>query len=235
MRLTARYAVAQAQAHVGDPRGQFATADRLIPLLQAAQDELVMKVFTNESVTGIKGVVVLPAVPAGTTSLAAYFDKPSTSAFGNTGQLAGLISITTMKERAAGSDDGQWVPMSPCLGDLPIIKTAASDFNTVFKFLGNDILMPGSDQAEDFRIYGEFAPFQITGPDTPMIPRSEQIMSRLAAAFLVRPRNRVLYTDLMGEAVELMDDLFASLCREAQEADIHQIANPGGSDDMFYL
>jgi len=227
MRQPAIYAVKQAQALLGDPRGQFATQEKLLPLIQHGQDTMILNVFRNESASGISAIVVVPDVPLNTTSLGPWMEA--------TRELSGLISIMSMKERMAGDGDDQWDMMSPVTGDLPSVRTNAQMLNCVYLWLGYDLRIPGSVQNEDFRFFGKFAPPQINAPGVMLIPGTEGILSVYAAAFLSISRNKEAYEIFMSQATALEDELFNSLCREKQESDIHQVSNVGYPDEPFYV
>src|SRR5438552_582404 len=123
MRRSVQYVIGQVQALVGDPRGQFATPDRLFPLINHAQDQMILNIFRNETVSGIEGIVVVPNVAAGATSLAPFFEAGQA--------LEGLLSVSDMKERKTGGQDDQWTPMAARLGDLP--TTRPNNLNVVYK------------------------------------------------------------------------------------------------------
>src|SRR5665811_1284096 len=115
------------RALADDDEGDIATDKKLIPLLQMAQETLVLKLVRNPNIGRFLLPVEVPGVPAGTTSLAPYF-QPG-------GLLEGLNEVVGMREKQAGTQPINYVPMTP-LDDLPI--QTQDPFYNFFYVLGED-------------------------------------------------------------------------------------------------
>lgn len=165
--------LSQIRSFVNDPQGDMTSLEFVLPLIQAAQDQLVAEVMKNPNLGQISAKVVLSNVAAGTESLSAYFQTD--------GDLSLLSDVITMKERAVtGSRSEQdWLEMGRKM-DLPTLNS--SSFSGYFSFRGNDIAILPSDQIMDYRIFGKFEPANLDNESSPIIPGTSTILARRAAA-----------------------------------------------------
>src|SRR5579872_7109445 len=138
-----------------------------------SQESLQNFLFNNPNIGRLKSVVVLQNVPAGTTSLA------SIGLFDSGGQLELLTDILTMREKKAGDNDINYLAMEE-KEDVPVL--AQYQWNSMYVFTGNDILLPGATQNLDIRIFGSFSVPPITSGDSPIMPKSEIVLKYATAA-----------------------------------------------------
>lgn len=165
---------AQARWWAGDPNGDYTTAAYLTPPLNTVQDDLIAEILQNPNISRLRFAVVLPNVPAGTTSLRPWFDGT------NEPSLALLKEITSLREKPTGAPDAQYQDMSK-LNDLPV-RTPVG-YNSNYVFTGDDIQLPGATQALDIRVWGVFDPAKIIDGNTPVIPNCRvALVLGLAAA-----------------------------------------------------
>jgi hypothetical protein len=214
--LTAQDVFAAARVMVDDPEGDAATDQYLVPLLQLTIDDMTTDILRNPNIGVLKAVVVLPGFPAGVTSFAAagYFGA-GTGQPGN-GELAMLDSIITMREKAAGSADINYMPMTE-MTDLPIV--VQESFNQVYVHLqGSDILVPGATQANDVRIFGTFDQPTIQNQDTPIRPGTQASLKfGLAAAYCMARGNPKLAEGWDKKYQRAKNDLLNAIIMEQQQ------------------
>lgn len=195
---------------VDDPESEYATDERQAPLLQMAQEQLVMKMFNNPNIGRAKSWAILANVPAGTATLSAYF------AAGR--ELELLESIDSMRERPTGTDDSSWQPMRP-VNDLPI--GLQTDYNGVYLPKGDDIRLPGATQALDMRIFGVFEPAVVRNKDSVLIPNTGLILKFATAALVARPHgNKDLAKDYSDQAREYTNAFMNTLIMELQDQNV---------------
>lgn len=204
---------------VDDWEGDYATDEAQAPLLQLVQEALVQVIHANPNVGKYKSVVVLPAVPASTTSLAAYFA---------TGQpLVGLDEIVSMKEKVSGTPDYQYQNMEK-RNDPPTLQPW--DYNQFFSFNGSNITLPGATQALDLRIFGEFTPQPITSKDSPVLPGAQAYLKLATAAFVARAHgNKELSADYMGQANGQRAAILNAIVMEMQATPLQPLSYEAGN------
>lgn len=195
---------------VNDPQGQFVTADYVLPLVQLSLDLLTQEVLTNPNMETLCAIVVIPNVPAGTTSLQSYF------AAGHPLEL--LTNIVSMKERPSqGSRQEQdWIMMDESF-DPPTINSSA--FSRFYTFTpGVTILIPPADQIEDFRIFGKFQTVPLTSMDSPIPPGINPILEFRTGALIAASRgNAQLKVDYNTWADRAQSSYVANLIMEMQK------------------
>lgn len=202
------------RALVDDPDGDYATDEIQVPLLQLALDELKDALYGNPNVGKYKAVVIIPNVTAGTTSLKAYM--------GSGQPLELLEDIISMSERKAGDPDWAYTPMERRTD--PIIATQSGS-NIYYSFTGDDIILPGSTNAEDFRIFGTFAPQTIANKDSALPPKAEAHLKYATAALVARSHsNKELATDYIAKADHALMALFTNIILEQQLIPTRSIA-----------
>lgn len=166
LKLKAKDVFQSARAHLEDlTMEEYPDDASLSGYLNIAQGELQMLVFMNPNIDRLKSAVVVPNIAAGTTDLA--------DAFKVGGPLELLSSVISMRERQAGGQDSDFLPMVPAR-DLPSITTSV--MNGQFQFTGDTIKIPGSTQTEDFRVYGSFEMRPIVNGDSAIVPGSGMIL-----------------------------------------------------------
>lgn len=177
--VTADYIFTQVQALVDDLEESFATDDYIQPFLQMAQDDFVNEVLKDSNIGAVKAAIVVPAVPAGTTSLKQEL-MPS-------GRLELLEQLIELREKRAGAADTDYVYMVPRY--TPVSATSQSSLNLTYTYTGTDIILPGATQDVDLWAWGEFAPAKITGPDTPIVPGIETVLKYATASLVAGSRS----------------------------------------------
>lgn len=178
---TAGYVFDQVRSLMDDQEGQVATDDYLRPFLQMALDDLQAICLNDPNIGQIKASVVIPAVPAGTQSLAPEL-LPS-------GKLALLSDPIELRERKVGDQDSNYVRMIPY--GVPLPNSSQQSLNRFYTFTGTDIILPGSSQDEDIWVWGAFKPAPIKDKDTPLIPDTEIILKYGAAKLAFGSRGNV--------------------------------------------
>jgi hypothetical protein len=166
LRLTAKDVMTSARAHLDDlTLEEYPDDASLTPFVNIAQAELQMKVFMNPNIDRLKSFVVVPNIAAGITDLA--------DAFKAGGPLELLSSVISMRERQAGGQDSDFLPMCPAR-DLPSVTQ--SSLNGQYQFDGSTIKLPGANQPEDFRVYGSFEMRPIENGNSAIVPGSGMIL-----------------------------------------------------------
>ena len=198
--------VDRVQSLLDDPTGDEYDENILLPHANRAQDILVRSMLDNPNIGRTKGFVTLVGIAAGVTSLANYFVD---------GQpLRNLSSIITMKERDADDTTTEFSLMRPAVDSSAVNLSTANRF---YSFRGRDILLPGADQAKDFRIFGTFDPQPFVDGDSVLVPGTGLIIEFLTAAYAARAKGkRDLYIDYKNDAARAEEDLFTILIQEVQ-------------------
>ncbi len=198
---------------VDDLSGDFTTEDYLVPYTQIALDELVLQCLNNPNMGTLKVVVELPTVPAGTRTLAAYFEHNNATTGGPLELLSDLIDV---RERpTTGSRNEQdWISMDQ-VPNLPAVQPTS--FNRCFVWTHDDIKLLGADQATDIRIFGKFTPVAIKDGSTPIVPNTSIILAYGAASAIATARgNDSLGLKYERKAKGLTNDLFANAIMNQQ-------------------
>lgn len=151
----AQTAIARAQALL-DPTGQnLFTAARLMPYLNIAYSALRDEGVCSREVTAAEAVVVIPAFPPGTTSLA---DSVAPG-----GALQNLAAPLTIWERQAGSDDNNWFELERVV-ELP--ARDPDDLLRSFEWRGGNVFFLGATQVLDLKVrYEQLWPAVASGTD----------------------------------------------------------------------
>lgn len=166
LRLKAKDVFQAARGHLDDlTLEEYPDDASLAVYLNTAQQELQMQVFMNPNIDRLKSSVVVPNIAAGTTDLA--------DAFKVGGALELLSGVISMRERQAGGQESDFLPMSSAR-DLPSVPQ--SSLNGQYQFNGDTIKLPGSTQAEDFRVYGSFEMRPIVNGDSAIVSGSGMIL-----------------------------------------------------------
>lgn len=186
----AGYVFAQVRTLLDDQEQDFATDDYIQPFLASAQDDLVAECLRDPNIGQIKAAIVLPAVPAGTTSLAQYF-MPG-------GALELLTNPIELREKQAGTADINYVTMIP--RGTPTRAVSQNGYNSVYCWTGVDIILPGANQALDIWVWGSCAPAVIVNAETPLVNTTETILKYATAKQICRSRgNRELMRDFQQD------------------------------------
>lgn len=186
----------------------FTTFEYLAPKIQLALNKLVLDCLNNPNMGTLKTVVILPTVPAGTTTLATYFESG--------GPLALLSDIISLKERpSAGSrTEAEWTDMDQ-VPNLPAFIPAS--YNRVFVWTLDDVKLLGATADTDLRVFGKFTPVVISSEETAIPPSTDTILSYRAASIAAKARgNAQLGVDYADEAKGLTDSLFANVIMNQQ-------------------
>lgn len=222
--MTANQALPKIRSLVSDPQGQFVTESYALPLMQLALDLLTQDVLGNPNMDMLCAIVILPAVPLQTTSLATYFSA---------GQpLELLTNIISMKERASGGSrqEQDWMLMNEAL-DPPTIGQSA--FNRFYTFTGSTILMPGADQATDLRIFGKFNTVPLTSGESPMPPNISPIIEFRTGALIATARgNAALKNAYDTYADRAQSSYVANVIMEMQKTKTRQRSFSGRSPNL---
>lgn len=137
----AQTAIARAQALL-DPTGQnLFSQQRLMPYLNMAYAALRDEGVSARELTAAETVVVIPTLPAATTSLAAYV-APG-------GMLQNLAAPLTLRERPAGTDDNHWTEIERVI-ELP--ARDPDDLLRCYEWRGGNIYFLGATQPLDLEV-----------------------------------------------------------------------------------
>lgn len=204
-----------------DPEQDVFTDSYIRPFLQQANYRLFQNVFNNPNIQGAKGIVVVPDVPAGTTSLKKYLDKG--------GPLEMMAGIYSMREKPTGQTDDAYRPMKPAF-DVPITTnpTIGSGtqlyFNGIYILTKGDIILPGANQALDMRFFASFKPVPIEDKDTPLIPDTMTILGHWVCEMLgpTRGATAEFMAYHQGNREQAIAELFNNLIMQMQEVSTQQ-------------
>lgn len=169
----ASYVFSQVRALLDDQEADFATDDYLVPFLQSAQDDFTVEVLNHANLGRMKFPVTLPAVAAGSQSLASYF--------GDGQPLQLLEQVIAMREKPTAYSEALYSWMQEVLVPTYAYGTT-QPLNRVYTFTGQDILLPGANQALDINVYGSFKPQAIQNGESPLVLGTETILKYGCAA-----------------------------------------------------
>ncbi len=137
----AQTAIARAQALL-DPTGQgLFSAQRLMPYLNIAYSELRDEGVSAREITAAETVVIIPGVPANTTSLAAYVAPGGT--------LQDLAAPLTIRERQAGTDDNNWQELERV---SELAARTPGDYLRTYEWRGGNVYFLGATQPLDLEV-----------------------------------------------------------------------------------
>jgi hypothetical protein len=181
----AAYPMAQAAVILDDPLRQFATDEYLTPFMQIAQDELINNYLQNPELNMLTVQVILYAVPEFTTDLSAYFAEGQPLEF--------LTDIVSVKERpVTNQNETAWSFLFPAR-DMPTFPPSAG--NGFYRFTGDNIFLPGSNQATDIRIFGKFNPAPIESAESNIVPHTSIILTYRTASLVATSRGNAVLGD----------------------------------------
>jgi hypothetical protein len=196
------------RALVDDQRGSFATPEYILPFAKLAMGELSKGALENPNLGQLYATVILPNKPNGATDFKSDFVVG--------GQLELMSDVVSVKERSTGGtrSEQDWMWMDR-VQDIPSFNQGA--FNSYFAWRGDNILIPGCNQAMDFRVFGKFLPKPFTGPDSPIIPGVQEILAYRAAGVIAASRSNPGMADRWeGKANILTDEFFNNAIMEMQ-------------------
>lgn len=226
LRLKAKDVFASARGKLDDlSLEEYPDDASLATYLNDAQSELQMTAFMNPNIDRLKSFVVVPNVAAGTTDLA--------DAFKVGGPLELLSTIISMRERQAGGQDQDFLPMTPAR-DLPSI--VQSSMNGQYQFDGTTIKLPGANQAEDFRVYGSFEMRPVVNGDSAIVPGSGMILGYWTAgnAANARAGGKKIGDPLIQKAIGYTKMWMNWMIMELQDEPLKMQAFGGGYGNFWW-
>ncbi len=195
-----------------DQQGDWAKDNYIDPFFISACHNLQLELGAYGLVENVEEIV-LPKIPAGTTSLAAYTqpDQP----------LAAMWQPLEIHERPAGSGDSAWQVMSqvaviPHLPPQPAFR--------YWEYRAGEICLPPADQPLDLLVRFESLLPSISEPYQPMrLLGSSHILAYSAAGLIARSRGaEQLALTLSAEAQRQCQLLLLHLNRSKQMISIRQ-------------
>jgi hypothetical protein len=143
-----------------------------------AQDDFAQDVLRDTNIGEIKTFVVIPNLPPGTTSLSQYMLP---------GGLLGLLSSPIeLREKRNGDPDISYITMIP--RGVPIQQSNQNSYNLIYCYTGNDILLPGANQAVDIWVWGAYSPAPIRDANSPLVHDTESILRYATAKLVAKSR-----------------------------------------------
>jgi len=219
-----------------DDEQQYVTDDAMRPRLQLVLDDLIETVLTNPNIDKFKSYVVVPAVPAGTTSLAAE------GYFAPGGPLEMLEEVQFLWEKQVGAQPQYYSRMNraniiwPCIPSLfNGVYQATSDVNGT-----QDIRLPGATQALDMMFFASWNVQKITDGASPIPPQTKTVLRfGTAAAFAFAHGNPTLAQGYEAKHQAAKDSLVSQIIMAQQLIRIRQGAFVTNTDqnwqDGFFL
>lgn len=177
--VKAGYVFEQVRALIDDQAQDFADDAYLRTFLQMAQDDFVQDCLRDTNIGEVKAAVVIPNIAAGTTSLAQEL-LPD-------GKLGLLSSPIELREKKAGDPDINYINMIPRY--VPIQQSTQNSYNLIYTYTGNDIMLPGANQAVDIWVWGAFSPAKIQNADSPLVHDTESILRYATAKLVAKSRS----------------------------------------------
>lgn len=162
----------RARALVGDYKKHYATDERLLPLLQQAQDDFFAEV-TNMDIAFDEEKIVIPAVPAGTSDLSAY------TAAGQ--PLEHMMLPLGMEWKLAGDPDENYESVR--MKDQARDVTDQADV-TGWEFTGLRIFITRCTVAVDLRIRCQVEPTVTADGDSIIQPGTTFVLAYCVAMFV---------------------------------------------------
>lgn len=199
--------MAQAAAMLGDHAQTWATPAYLAPFMQTVQDTLIEDVLKIPDIGQLTGVVVLSDVAIGTTDLSAHMAAA--------GILERLSSVISMRERATSTrTEADWQWMYPVM-DMPTFNQGA--FNSVYRWDGANIVLPGANRLLDLRVFGKFQPAVLVDGTSMVLNAISPILAfgTASLAALVRGNERLSMV-LQARAASVQDSYLANVIMELQ-------------------
>ena len=201
----------RARALVGDPDGDFATDAYLLPLINQFYEQAIHKLEETCS-PFITLLQVVPALPAGTTSLVAQ-QKPNQPLFG-------LINPLDIEYKQTGLPETNYIfavernilPNTSPTGS-PQIRGMDWEYRSFVLYVTP---LP---YIADLRVRGEFRPPPLKNDDDIIVihPLMGACLAYGAASLIGSERQNQNYkTDYGAEAQDMLDDIEAELVRQTQ-------------------
>lgn len=202
--------ISRVQAKCDDADGTYVTDDMVLSLLPEAYDWIFNKLELADSQFD-QGIVVLPAVPAGSPDLSVY------QADGQ--PLANLLQPRMLRWRLAGQGDLLWrrangplaVPRDLNDGGYPALDSWAwSSYNVLLSKFSADL---------DIEVTGDFIPNALTGPDSQVLLGkniTRALSCKLAAEVGKRRGNQQWVTLYSADADEAIDDVTIAMVKARQ-------------------
>jgi hypothetical protein len=240
-------AISTVQALLGDPTGQWVTRDYILPLLNVTYGSIYLN-LKNASGKELQGVVTIPAVPAGTTSL--YPWQAGTALPGTppnepnpTPLLKGLFDPIEVWVKPAGAAVYLYSRVRE-RDTLPHVDPTQFNNNSLgpgmfFNWQGNQLLITPVNQPLDIEVTGKFTP-QPLADDTDLLTVHDDVWIpttfKTAAIAGVERSNPGVLAGYSAEAVASQDNVVAEICRQRQATPIRfqRMSRGSGLSQWFW-
>lgn len=202
--------ISRVAAKCDDSDQTYITDDVVLSLLPEAYDWIFNKLELADSQFD-QGIVVLPAVPAGSPDLSVYMSD---------GQpLSSLLQPRMIRWRLPGQGDLQWrrangplsKPRDMPQGGLPLLDSWAwSKYN---------VLLSAFSVALDMEVTGDFIPGALTGPDSQILlgkNMTRALCCKVASEIGKRRGNDKWVTLYGADADEAVDDVAIAMVKARQ-------------------
>lgn len=237
-------AIKKVQALLGDPRGQWVKPAYVIPLMDTAYSTVYLNI-KNASAKNLCGIVTIPSVPAGTTSLYPWQNAtglaggspvaenaPPVGLAGGTGVgapnpqpvLAGLFDPIEIWVKPAGSAPWQYSRLNGPRDTLPHLDPSFFGNDTFgprmyFSFLGNQLRVTPVNADLDFEITGRFGAAPISNPDQLLQGAEDMwvpVVFETACLAGIERSNPQILAGYQARSTAAQDNLIAQLIRGEQ-------------------
>lgn len=210
---------AQTRGLLGDPQGQLASDSYLAPLVNVAYS---LEVLALKNATGqnLEGVVLLPDVKAGTTSLF-EFQAPGKP-------LAGLYTVLELWAKPAGMPPNYFRQAGerryPAHVALPTVAQGIPSMVLSYCWLGNKLLITPPAAPVDIEVTGRFNPPPLVNDENVLVasPDLQPVTALKTAYFVGVDRsglagvNVALINEYGRQADAALDNIAAELVRQKQ-------------------
>lgn len=208
-----------------DDRNQdFATLEYLLPIMQAAQNDLIVHLLENPNIGEIKSTFEISNVTIGTVSLRAF------GSFASGKPLYLLKDVIVLEEKVTGQALSEYAELTRVLR-IPAIVPGAT--NQMYAWTDGDILLPGATSALDFRVFGTFEPQPLVSGDSLIVPGTASIIQYRTAELVAAIRgNGVLSAKYEGKANDAEYSHFTNVIMAQQAIPRRQRPYPRGGVEL---
>lgn len=207
------------QSLVGDPDGDWATAEYLDPLINQVYG-VMLAYLANSCSTLQEKVIFLPGgaganqIPQGATDLSAFQKKG--------GLLSGLTNPLYVEWKMAGQPPEHFAEIHRTSRLPNISPVGLGNGNYLgrmsYEWRGNKLYITPHSQLIDMQVRGDFRASKLIGPDDELLDeRMLEPMAFGASGLTGSERGNQNYVLTYGsEAMNVLDDVAASLIRQEQ-------------------
>lgn len=205
---------AEIRGLVGDPRGEWANDAYITPIIGTTY-RLQTLVLKNATSQNLEGVVLLPLVAAGTTSLY-EFQMPGEP-------LCGLFTVLELYSKPAGMPPNYFRPAGerrfPAHAAQPVAPQGLAQTVLSYCWLGNKLLITPPAGPVDIEVTGRFNPPPLVKDENILVvsPDMQSVTACGASAIAgIERTNPTLLAGYAALAEAGLDNIAAELIRQKQ-------------------